>query len=64
MARGCAVAESAMTLTLRYAVGADPFPVGMSRTEAERRFIERMAAVALPVAEQLSPKHPEVSPTS
>lgn len=50
---GRAVAESAKTLAWRYAVGADPFPVNMPRTEAERKFRERMSAVADKVAERV-----------
>lgn len=50
---GRAVAESAKTLAWRYAVGADPFPVHMSRNEAERKFRERMSAVADQVAERV-----------
>ncbi len=50
---GRAVAESARTLTWRYAVGADPFPVNMSRTEAARMFRERMSAIADKVAERI-----------
>lgn len=50
---GRAVAESAKTLAWRYAVGADPFPVDVSRTEAARKFRERMSAVAEQVAERI-----------
>lgn len=48
---GRAVAESAKTLTWRYAVGADPFPLNMSRTDAARKFRDRMSAIADQVAE-------------
>lgn len=50
---GRAVAESAKTLAWRYSVGADPFPVEMSRAEAERKFRERMSAVASQVADRV-----------
>ncbi|GAA5229894.1 DUF4231 domain-containing protein [Arthrobacter cryoconiti] len=50
---GRAVAESAKTLAWRYAVGADPFPASMSRTEAASKFSERMSAVADQVAERI-----------
>ncbi|WP_394162288.1 DUF4231 domain-containing protein [Galactobacter valiniphilus] len=50
---GRAVAESAKTLAWRYAVGADPFPVSMSRTEAELDFRQRMSAVADQVADRV-----------
>lgn len=50
---GRAVAESAKTLTWRYAVGADPFPVNMSRTVAASKFRDRMSAVADKVAARI-----------
>lgn len=50
---GRAVAESAKTLAWRYAVGADPFPMEMSRSAAETRFRERMSTIADQVADQV-----------
>ena len=50
---GRAVAESAKTLAWRYSVGADPFPIEMSRSEAERKFRDRMSEVADKVADRV-----------
>lgn len=50
---GRAVAESAKTLAWRYSIGADPFPIEMSRSEAEQKFRERMSAVADQVADRV-----------
>lgn len=50
---GRAVAESAKTLAWRYAIGADPFPLDMPRSEAEANFRERMSSVADQVADRV-----------
>lgn len=50
---GRAVAESAKTLAWRYAVGADPFPVTMQRSDAEELFRQRMSDVADQVSEDV-----------
>jgi hypothetical protein len=42
---GRALAESAKTLTWRYAVGAAPFPVGLAADDADRLFAERIRAL-------------------
>lgn len=50
---GRAVAESAKTLAWRYGIGADPFPIDMSRPAAETKFRERMSTVADQVADRV-----------
>lgn len=50
---GRAVAESAKTLAWRYAVGADPFPISMSRAEAELLFASRMSSIIEQVSDQI-----------
>lgn len=61
---GRAVAESAKTLAWRYAVGADPFPVVMTRDDAENLFRERMSSVLDEVSDRLvfSPAYPLITP--
>lgn len=61
---GRAVAESAKTLAWRYAVGGDPFPVTMTRDDAEDLFRKRMESVVDEVADRLilAPSHPLITP--
>lgn len=42
-----AAAESAKTLAWRYAVGGDPFPDGLTESEADDRFIDRLTEVLI-----------------
>lgn len=46
-----AVAESAKTLAWRYAVGADPFPIGMSRAESDNVLRKRLIEITRQISE-------------
>ncbi|GAB3505104.1 DUF4231 domain-containing protein [Amycolatopsis cihanbeyliensis] len=43
--QGRALAESAKTLTWRYAVGASPFPLSLTADDADRLFLQRIRAL-------------------
>lgn len=62
---GRAVAESAKTLAWRYSVGADPFPMTMTTSEAQQKFRNRMSTIADQVAEKIvfDAEQPVVTPS-